>query len=70
MGGASLLGLIAVSLRSACLAQKSQAYNRKNVKVGSGGGFVPGIVFNPSKKNLVYVRTDIGGTYRLNLDRT
>ena len=65
-----LLGFIAVLSGSACLAQSTQAYNWKNVKIGGGGGFVPGIVFNPSKKNLAYVRTDVGGAYRLNLDGT
>jgi xyloglucan-specific exo-beta-1,4-glucanase len=40
----------------------------KNVKIGGGGGFVPGIVFNPTKQGLAYARTDIGGLYRLNSD--
>lgn len=28
----------------------SQSYRWQNVKIGGGGGFVPGIVFNPSEK--------------------
>jgi len=28
----------------------SQSYSWKNVKTGGGGGFVPGIIFNPSEK--------------------
>lgn len=35
-----------------------------------GGGFVDGIVFNPSAKGVAYARTDIGGAYRLNSDDT
>ncbi|KXN89852.1 Xyloglucanase [Leucoagaricus sp. SymC.cos] len=46
----------------------SQTYTWKNVKIGGGGGFVPGIVFNPSQKGLAYARTDIGGAYKLNSD--
>ncbi|KAK7463773.1 hypothetical protein VKT23_005712 [Stygiomarasmius scandens] len=63
----------AFKLLVACLAAaipltwavSSQAYTWKNVKIGGGGGFVPGIVFNPSAKGLAYARTDIGGAYRL-----
>ena len=66
MKAALLLGFIAVLSRSACLAQSTQVYNWKNVKIGGGGGFISGIVFNPSQKNLAYARTDIGGAYRLN----
>ncbi|TFY77051.1 hypothetical protein EWM64_g6961, partial [Hericium alpestre] len=54
----------------AALAVSSQAYTWKNVKIGGGGGFVPNIVFNPSKKGLAYARTDIGGAYKLNSDDT
>ena len=52
------------------LAATSQAYTWKNVKIGGGGGFVPGIVFNTAQKGLAYARTDIGGAYKLNADDT
>src|ERR1051325_5038674 len=39
-------------------------YTWRNVQI-VGGGFIPGIVFSQTEPNLVYVRTDIGGAYRL-----
>ncbi|KAF3909261.1 hypothetical protein ABW20_dc0105982 [Dactylellina cionopaga] len=48
----------------------SQCYKWKNVKIGGGGGFVDGIVFNPTASGIAYARTDIGGAYRLNADDT
>lgn len=68
MRGFRLLSLVAGLVPAALAA--SQAYNWKNVKIGGGGGFVPGIVFNPSQKGLTYARTDIGGAYKLNSDDT
>jgi len=41
----------------------SQPYVWRNVAMG-GGGFVDGIAFHPGAKNLMYVRTDVGGAYR------
>lgn len=44
--------------------QAAESYVWRNVVSGGGGGFVPGIIFNPSERNLIYARTDIGGAYR------
>ncbi|KAJ3036608.1 hypothetical protein HDV00_002504 [Rhizophlyctis rosea] len=40
-------------------------YTWDNVVI-RGGGFVPAIIFNPSERNLIYFRHDIGGCYRWN----
>ncbi|GHH73126.1 hypothetical protein GCM10018781_36780 [Kitasatospora indigofera] len=44
-------------------AATADSYTWSNARI-DGGGFVPGIVFNQTEKNLVYARTDIGGAYR------
>lgn len=41
----------------------SQRYVWKSVQM-VGGGFVDGVVFHPTAKNVRYARTDIGGAYR------
>lgn len=42
--------------------------NRKNVKIGGGGGFIPGIIFHLTVQGVAYARAYIGGLYRLNSD--
>lgn len=44
-------------------AASSAPYKWDNVKIGGGGGFVCGIIYNPSEEGLVYARTDMGGAY-------
>ena len=44
-------------------AQQSESYKLDNVEIGGGGGFVCGIVYNPTEEGLVYARTDMGGAY-------
>ncbi|KAG5638389.1 hypothetical protein H0H81_000285 [Sphagnurus paluster] len=65
-----LAALTAAAISPFANAVSSQTYTWKNVKIGGGGGFVPGIVFNPTEKGLAYARTDIGGAYKLNADNS
>jgi hypothetical protein len=46
-------------------APAEEQYDWRNVQI-AGGGFVPGIVFNQTERDLIYARTDIGGAYRWN----
>ncbi|OKL62946.1 hypothetical protein UA08_01766 [Talaromyces atroroseus] len=70
MARATATALFVASLMNSAYSAASQAYTWKNVVTGGGGGFVPGIVFNPSAQGVAYIRTDIGGPYRLNSDDT
>src|SRR5215471_7195434 len=70
----SLAGVLAVSLAAVAAvavqiairtasAAAADPYTWKNVQI-EGGGFVPGIIFSQTERNLIYARTDIGGAYR------
>ncbi|KAJ7225786.1 hypothetical protein GGX14DRAFT_422376 [Mycena pura] len=61
-----VLAVLAAAAARLGAAVSPQSYTWKNVKIGGGGGFVPGIVFNPSMQGVAYARTDIGGAYKLN----
>ncbi|KAJ7293306.1 hypothetical protein C8J57DRAFT_1043549 [Mycena rebaudengoi] len=67
----SILAVLAAVASSPLVAAvATQAYTWKNVKIGGGGGFVPGIVFNTKEQGVAYARTDIGGAYKLNAANT
>ena len=44
-------------------AQAAADYVWRSVKVG-GGGYIPDIIFSPAERDLVYLRSDMGGMYR------
>lgn len=62
----ALVALLAAVASPLGNAVSLQNYTWNNVVTGGGGGFIPNVVFNPSEKGLAFLRTDIGGAYRLN----
>ncbi|KAF9514311.1 glycoside hydrolase family 74 protein [Hydnum rufescens UP504] len=55
-------GLLLALLASEAIAQ---AYTWKNVHTGASGGWIGNVIFNTKQKGLAYLRTDIGGAYKL-----
>ena len=60
---ATLLVALAITPRLAHAAEGSTPYVWRNVPI-LGGGFVSGLVFHPTQRDLLYARTDVGGAYR------
>ena len=59
---AAAAGLLATAALAASPAVTPYAWRSAEIL---GGGFVSGVVYHPTQKGLVYIRTDIGGAYRL-----
>src|SRR5258708_22634432 len=41
----------------------AQTYTWNNADTSGGGGFIPGIIFNPSQQNLIYARPHISAAH-------
>jgi hypothetical protein len=63
--GLLALPLLSAPAASAASAAAGEGYDWQNVTVGAGG-FITGVVYNPTRPGLAYLRTDIGGLYRWN----
>lgn len=46
---------------------QAQQYIYRNLPI-PGGGYVTGFIYHPKEKNVLYIRTDIGGVYRFDAD--
>lgn len=60
-----VIGSISAASAESSTLPNSEAYTWGRAEV-VGGGFIPGIIYNPTEKDLIYARTDMGGAYRWN----
>ncbi|MDR6550847.1 hypothetical protein [Paenibacillus qinlingensis] len=58
------LSLMITSVPSALAVDAVQPYTVNQMPIG-GGGFVTGMIVHPTTQDIVYMRTDVGGAFRL-----
>ena len=69
LGGMALFAVLTGTRAQSDAPFRDGPYQWSNVQI-IGGGFITGIQFHPTERGLVYVRTDIGGSYRWDSQRS
>lgn len=66
-GKIKMIGI--ASLISLAATANAESYDWGNVRF-DGGGFVSAIMPSPAQEGLIYARTDVGGIYRWEADKS